>query len=110
LTPNQALLFPGSYDEYVYHKAQMPVVGNQQAQQVSAVKKADIFAPLNKADSKSVATLEKKIAKTESEIKKIEQQFEQLVYATPEFVTAQAKLVQLQKELEDAMHAWEALI
>jgi ATP-binding cassette subfamily F protein 3 len=110
LSADKSVLFHGSYDDYVYQKEHV-IIKNDPQKNPSPAETKNIIRETQSSDrSKDIAIVEKKIAKAEADIKKLEFTFETLVYGTPEFDIANNKLINLQKELADAIHEWEKLI
>jgi ATP-binding cassette, subfamily F, member 3 len=105
--------YQGNYELYLYQKQQE--MQREQTEQQSSQKKPSPHASAQPVRAKKIAsqseikTLERKIQKCEQDIKKIEYSFADLVFGTPQFDQAQKKLVQLKKELEDAMAEWESI-
>ena len=113
LSVDGAKEYQGNYELYLYQKQQEAQknqspdmatpkkINNKKEQDVIAQKKIIL-------SSSEIKALEKTVQKIEHEISKTENSFAGLVFGSAQFDAAQKKLVDLKKELESALAAWES--
>ena len=112
LSVDGAKEYQGNYELYLYQKQQESQknqqsdtsapkkMNNKRDQEVAAPKKVIL-------SSSEVKALERNVQKLEHEVSRTENSFAELTFGSPKFNDAQKKLIDLKKELEVALAAWE---
>jgi hypothetical protein len=106
------IIYPGTYELYLYRKKQEQDALDPKKQQTSQ----NAVAANNGKDAekmrelqKQSKTLERKVEKLEQWIKDVENSFAKLTYGTQPFTDAENKLQQLRKQYGQAHGEWEAV-
>jgi ATP-binding cassette subfamily F protein 3 len=109
LTPKGLHHYPGNYEEFLaYKKAQQPTVAPQQTEpQQEAQKKK---RPKDDEDQKNAREMERTIQRLEQQIQQKSVQLTEQEYGSAQYDQTLAKIVALQRELDQAMAAWEKQI
>lgn len=107
LSADGAKEYQGNYELYLYQKNQE--TQRAQALELNTTKSSkEKKEPTQRIESKiDIKSLERKIQKLEQDIQKVEHSFAELVYGTALFENAQKRLIELKKDLEENLAAWE---
>ncbi len=116
LSAEGAIVYHGTYDEYLYQKQMTEKNGvitqaKAEAEPVamSQASTAQSKAHLDRETQKKVVSLEKTISKFEGDIAAIESTFADLEYGTSPFEDAMSRLKILKNQLATTVTAWEKL-
>lgn len=111
LTPEGLMSYPGNYEDYLYHKAQVDPALRLPFDKlrVAQCDRSEVQAKKSShAVRKELSALENKIEKYEALLEDINAKLVE-AYGTERYTGLMEQLTQTQKLLDEAMHRWESL-